>query len=300
MKKLLIVLFLFNFNFTIAQQIPQISGFNFYNEFYNPASIGMKYELNVGTLIRKQWVGFEGSPFIIGVFGDYTFRNRVSKVGLQYNYDQLGSFKHNQIRAIYCHQFRLSRKLTMQLALSPELFFTTANFNFIANDPNDPALPPNGISKGAAFTFSSGITVFTPRFLFGFASNQILESKINVIHYQLIRHYLVTMMYQIKISDNYSLTPMAHFKTDTGSHQWDFILQNEYKNKYILGVGYRIKDAVTFQVGFKWSTFTIAYMYDLTTSEIKNYSKGSHEIFFKWGKIKWKSKGGRTIIMPNF
>lgn len=300
MRKVLLCLFLLISSLSKSQQVPQISGFNFYNEFYNPASIGMKYDLNAGTLVRKQWAGLEGSPFMIGVFGDYTFGNRKSKVGFQYNYDQLGSFKHNQIRAIYCHRIRLTRNLTIQMALSPELFFTTANYNFVGVDPNDPSLPPQGKINASTFTFSGGIMLYTRKLMLGLASNQMLESKMNELNYQLKRHYIITGMYQIKFSENYSLTPMAHWKTDWRSHQWDFNLQNEYKNKYILGVGYRVKDAITFQAGFKWSTFSVAYMYDLTTSEIKNYSKGSHEVFFKWGIRKWKSKGGRTIVMPNF
>ncbi len=60
-------------------------------------------------------------------------------------------------------------------------------------------------------------------------------------------------------------------------------------NKMIwLGVGYRTEDAIAPIIGYQYqfpkgnSMLKIGYSYDVTTSELKNYSSGSHEIMLNY------------------
>ena len=50
-------------------------------------------------------------------------------------------------------------------------------------------------------------------------------------------------------------------------------------NKFWISGTYRDKDAITASVGFFLdNSFTIAYAHDFTTTNLKNYSNGSHEL----------------------
>ncbi|MBK7482874.1 MAG: type IX secretion system membrane protein PorP/SprF [Flavobacteriales bacterium] len=62
-----------------------------------------------------------------------------------------------------------------------------------------------------------------------------------------------------------------------------------YNNQVWLGVSYRTEDAIAPLIGYqiatgkdKTSMFKIGYSYDVTTSRLKNYSSGSHEIMLNY------------------
>jgi hypothetical protein len=45
------------------------------------------------------------------------------------------------------------------------------------------------------------------------------------------------------------------------------------------GIGFRTRDAATVMVGFNHrETLRIGYAFDITTTDLKNYSSGSHEV----------------------
>jgi hypothetical protein len=60
--------------------------------------------------------------------------------------------------------------------------------------------------------------------------------------------------------------------------QMDFNGRFGYKNKVWLGGSYRMKDAVAMIIALNFDEFCVGYSYDLITSDIKNYSTGTHEI----------------------
>ncbi len=59
----------------------------------------------------------------------------------------------------------------------------------------------------------------------------------------------------------------------------DLNLRATYKDMIWGGAGIRVRDAVTVMAGFKYrETLSVGYAYDITTTDLKNYSTGSHEI----------------------
>jgi type IX secretion system PorP/SprF family membrane protein len=61
---------------------------------------------------------------------------------------------------------------------------------------------------------------------------------------------------------------------------FDVNVITKYKNMYWGGISYRYQDAVVIILGIDWNKFTFAYSYDITTSDIRKYSGGSHEFTF--------------------
>jgi len=63
MKKLLFVFIIIAFNNGLkAQQLPQYTQWAFHQFALNPAHAGIKQCIDISTLYRNQWVGFEGAP----------------------------------------------------------------------------------------------------------------------------------------------------------------------------------------------------------------------------------------------
>lgn len=294
MPKFLFLLFGFITVFAKGQQIPQISNYNFYNEFYNPAAIGLKGTINVGTMVRKQWIGVNGSPFTTTLFGDYRLNRISSAAGFQVMYDQIGAFKNTDFKLNYSYILPISRVSNLRIGIAPELLVTTLDANWIIIDPNDPAIPTGKITD-KAFTFSGGLHYNYKKFEIGISMQRILESEMHLLHYNLARHLIGITQYTFTVNRRIDMTPSALVKTDFNSSQFEFIvlstIRNIYlKEKYYIGFGYRMQDSFNFQGGFIFKKFTFIYCYDLTTSNIRYYSKGSHELLARWRYTKPKKK----------
>jgi hypothetical protein len=69
-----------------------------------------------------------------------------------------------------------------------------------------------------------------------------------------------------------------------------------YIDAIALGVSYRTNDAVSIMLEYQANQrFRIGYAYDITTSKIRNYTSGTHEIMlgFDFGKDITKVKTPR-------
>jgi hypothetical protein len=65
-----------------------------------------------------------------------------------------------------------------------------------------------------------------------------------------------------------------------------------YKDKFWIGGAFRYLDAVSAMIGYTMlENITLAYSYDFTTTNIKKYSTGSHELMIG---IKFHKQDDRT------
>ena len=55
-----------------------------------------------------------------------------------------------------------------------------------------------------------------------------------------------------------------------------------YNNQFWGGITYRVQDAIVPVIGFQWNSIKVGYAYDITTSDLKGYSSGTHEIMLRY------------------
>jgi hypothetical protein len=68
-----------------------------------------------------------------------------------------------------------------------------------------------------------------------------------------------------------------------------------YKNQIWLGLAYRTADAASAMIGYLFrENLVIGYSYDFTTSNLKNYSSGTHELLIGVRFVR-----GSTFEVPN-
>ena len=116
----------------------------------------------------------------------------------------------------------------------------------------------------------------------GLASSH-LPANPNGAYYDLARHYYITAGYDYAVTDMITLKPSIFVKSDAASTALDINLVAMYNQLVWAGVSYRLKDAIAPMVGVQINklgpgTLKFGYSYDVTTSALKTYSSGSHEI----------------------
>ena len=73
--------------------------------------------------------------------------------------------------------------------------------------------------------------------------------------------------------------------------QFDAGVKFDWRDQFWIGASYRHDDAVSFLGGLSYKDFLlIAYSYDMSTSNLKNYSNGSHELMVGVKFQPWKKK----------
>ncbi len=278
---------------TSAQQDPQFSQNMFNRQFPNPGYVGSKNAICGTLLARQQWVGFEGKPETY-LFTAHMPLSMVTElpigVGLSVYNDQLGQFSYSGFKAAGAYRFSVGPG-NLGVGLSLGAVNVNVGKDWIAPDAPalDPSIPQNGANKWTYDMDFGGYYEIKDKLYVGLSllhlPAQTLEETASAFSYDIARHYYIMAGYQYDFQGlDLSILPSTFIKTDGSSTQMDFNAIAMYKKMFWAGVSYRLQDAVAPMIGMqkegiiKKGTIKVGYSYDVTTSTIKNYSNGSHEI----------------------
>lgn len=268
-----------------SQQDPQFSHYMFDRLSINPGYTGIDNKICITGIFREQWAGFEGQPqtFLLNVHGPVKILR--GGAGLSYYNDQLGFFKHNVARLSYAYHLPVGRGL-LGMGLSAGIISSALNPTWVAIDPvaSDGAIPDASISQ-TTYDLGFGLYYKTDELYVGLSSTHLSESDLNTLNVKNSRHYYVLAGYDFTINPQLKLRPSTRVESDGTSTQIDlnvnalFLLND--KSGVWGGLGYRVKDAVVPMFGYQQvmgsGMLKIGFSYDVTTSEIKDYSSGSIE-----------------------
>ena len=276
---------------SFAQQDPQYTQYMFDRLSTNSGVAGTSGNICVGALLRQQWSGFDGAPKtgLINVQGPIAKIN--SGVGLSVYFDKLGQQKGTIARLHYAYHFKPGGGTgTLGVGVYAGLSSRSLGNQWVAVDPvtDDDAIPDNGTSA-SGFDMGAGIYYQNQKLWAGLSSTQLPETELTSVSIKNKRHYYLQGGYKHDLNPDLSLLPSLLIKSDGTSTQFDISALAMYKQMVWLGVSYRTEDAVAPIIGYQMATgkdkknmFKIGYSYDVTTSELKNYSSGSHEIMLNY------------------
>jgi type IX secretion system PorP/SprF family membrane protein len=274
-----------------AQQDPQYTQYMFDRLSMNPAVAGNGGNICATALLRQQWTGFDGAPKtgLINLQGPLAKLN--SGVGLTFYYDKLGQEKSTIARLHYAYHFKVGAQSTFSAGVYLGMSGRALDGQWVATDgvANDNAIPTAGKSA-SGFDLGAGLYYKSPKVWLGISSTQLPETELKSVSIQNKRHYYVQAGYDWAIGGNkkYTLQPSALLKSDASSTQIDLSALFLYDEMLWVGVSYRTEDAIAPMIGYQMkmpkgdSMLRIGYSYDVTTSELKNYSSGSHEIMLSY------------------
>ena len=283
-----------------AQQLPQYSNYMINSYAMNPAVAGSNPYFEGISTNRYQWVGVTDAPrtYILTAQGPTKSLN-VGLGGSIYT-DIVGPTRRTGFTLSYAYHIRVAEKVKLSMGLSAGLVqFMVDGSKIALRDPADLVIT-NGLQSVISPDFGAGAYLYSTdkKWYVGASVPQILQSKINFTDIttsklsRMTRHYYVIAGYKIKVNENFVLEPSACLKyAKPVPLQFDLGLRLIYNNKIWIGSAFRYLDAVSAMVGYNLSqNMTFVYAYDFTTSNIRKYSSGTHELMIgiKFHKVEPK------------
>ena len=291
--KTVFVLLMVTFSFTLkAQQDPMYTQYMFNTQVINPAYAGTWESLSFMVLARQQWAGFDGAPQTYTFSAQIPLKNERTALGLDLISDKIGLEKRFYMFVDYSHLVQITEKTKLRLGLKGGLTNYSNNLmDYNLTDYNDPLFQDH-LSKTTpnfgvgAFLYDSeryyvGLSI--PRIL-----NHNLETDSNVKFSPELRHYFFIAGLVFNLGENLKFKPTMLTKAAFGPNygtplQLDLSANFLIKEKIWLGAMYRTGDSYGFIAQWIFDKkLRIGYAYDITTTNLRQYNNGSHELMLSY------------------
>jgi type IX secretion system PorP/SprF family membrane protein len=283
--RLLVILLVMVFQLPlIAQQLPQLTQYQFNDYVFNPAFAGSRPTFELRSAHRYQWVGIQDAPRTFMLSGTSQVGANMGVGGYLFT-DHVGPTRRTGVQFSYAYHLRLNDDLRLSLSLSGGLLqFLIDGSKIRLHDPGDPVMDQQ--LRGQTMADAKfGFLLYHDRFWFGATAPQLLRNRVQLLDdretlSRMEDHYYAMGGYRIDLADDWALEPSFLLKyVDPVPPKLDLTATVKYRNAVWLGLGYRTNDAWCAMVGY-WlkETFQFGYSYDIITSNLRNYSTGTHEI----------------------
>lgn len=273
-----------------GQQLSLNSQYMFNEAALNPAAAGSKDYIPIHFNFRRQWSGFDGAPTSQVLTTHADMGKNLGFGGNLFN-DVTGPSRTTGMNLMLSYRLRLSQdnlhglRMGLGVTLGQHLIDITKLTTDIDDDPaiaksyNNQFVPD--VDMGIFYTCGkkafAGLSVKN-----GIQMKRDLFNYSQMIENLMVRHYYLIGGYNFEIDPTWQIkTSTALRMIESRPFQVDLNVIGQYKEMLWLGAGYRLKDAVSIMAGGQVGMVKIGYSYDFTTSEIRNYSSGSHEIFLE-------------------
>ncbi|MEY2950922.1 MAG: hypothetical protein RLZZ248_2123 [Bacteroidota bacterium] len=257
---------------------------------FNPAYTGSRGTKSILVHHRNQWVGLDGAPRTTLI----NAQGRIFKslgIGLNVASDQIGALNRTDFAIDIASAIALGGEnfLSLGIKMSANLL----NINFLDldyYDLNDQAFDRN-ISRDLTPNVGAGLFYYSPNGYFGISVPYIFKQEYfadptdaTLIYGSDVAHYYVTAARLFEVADNINFKPGIMVQGVLGVDpridiSADFIINN----KFSVGAGYRLNSAVMALLGVQLTdNFYLGYAYDFSTTAIRTYQNGSHEVFLRF------------------
>lgn len=268
-----------------AQQLPQYTQYML-NEFaINPAVAGKEEYADVRSNNRYQWVGITDAPrtYMLSVHGPMKFKNMG--LGLNLFTDIVGPTRRVGLNLSYAYHIKLNEETKVSLGLTAGVLqWGIDGHKLQLHDAGDDNLL---VQYQTTYVpdFGAGVLVYHKKYYIGISVPQLYQSKINLYpgadsKSKLVTHINVNGAYKFDLGEDFKIEPSFILKyASPAPLKLDVGVRGIYKEQVWLGAAYRHKDAITALVGYLYKNYLmIGYSYDITTTNIRNYTTGTHEI----------------------
>ncbi len=304
MKKFASTIILFFFlSHLNAQQDVMVSQYMFNGILLNPAYSGSHKYFSSSLLHRAQWLNFEGAPQTSILAIDGPLNNQKMGVGLLVSHDIIGVTNQTDVYGNYSYFLKLGPgKLGFGIKAGVSNY--VANLDQLVVWDTDDALFIGTKKSALLAKFGFGAYYFTERWYAGFSIPSMLaydpEHNFNLSlesSSDIRKHDYLTAGYVFDANEKLKIKPSFLIKYQTAAPtEVDINLTAMYIETISLGVSYRTNDAISIMAEYQANKrFRVGYAYDITTTKIRHYSSGTHEIMlgYDFGKDIIKTKTPR-------
>lgn len=268
-----------------AQQLPQYTQYML-NEFaINPAVAGKEEFADVRSNNRYQWVGITDAPrtYMLTVHGPMKLKNMG--LGMNLFTDIVGPTRRVGLNFSYAYHIKLNEETKVSLGLSAGVLqWGIDGHKLQLHDAGDENLLTQYQTTYVP-DFGAGVLLYSKKYYLGVAVPQMYQSKINLYpgvenKGKLVTHFNVNGAYKFDLGEDFKIEPSFILKYATPAPmKLDVGVRGIYREQVWLGAAYRHNDAVTALVGYLYKNYLmIGYSYDFSTTNIRRYSSGTHEV----------------------
>jgi type IX secretion system PorP/SprF family membrane protein len=291
MKRIATVISMLAFSLmSSAQQELQISQYMFNGLFLNPAYAGTHPYWSGTILHRSQWLNFPGAPKTNLLAVDGQLKDKRMGLGFMVTNDNIGLNKINEISGAYSYKIKLGKK-DGQLAFGLRAGVRNQVFNAndaIYNDQGDPLY--NGNQSIWTPKFDFGLYYYQERAYLGLTIPNVVafdSRKNDNTDAGLRRHYYLNGGYVWKLSNMVDFKPSFLVKYEPSAPvSMDLNAHFLLNQRFWLGVSYRHNAAVVGMIEYAVTpNLRAGYAYDYSTTAIRTFQGGSHEIMLSYDFI---------------
>ncbi|TCJ17725.1 type IX secretion system membrane protein PorP/SprF [Flaviaesturariibacter flavus] len=151
----------------------------------------------------------------------------------------------------------------------------------------DPAVSGNTAFQKLKPDISAGLYLYSSDFFVGLSAQQIVPAQYSFSNGAIatqgnktVPHIFVVGGYRLGVGEDFNLMPSVLVKYISPlPMQVDLNLKLMYQDRAWIGGSFRKEDGFAGMIGLNVSnTFNVGYSYDYTTSGLRSYTKGTHEI----------------------
>ena len=215
----------------------------------------------------------------------HTYIGENSGGGIHFFNDASGPSKRTGLNSTFSYHIKTGKNSLLSFGLSGGITQFSMDRNRLITDiPGDIAVDKNHSQIIADCNF--GILYKGNRHFIGLSGFNLLENKTNLfatttpIVNSLERILYGSAGYNFKIGAEIDLQPSAVIRYMFNSlYQVDGNLKLTIKESFWVGGSYRMDDAISFMGGIEVGSLVIGYAHEISTSAIKDFNDGTHELF---------------------
>ena len=265
----------------------------------NPGYAGYQEHPCFTGIYRNQWMGFEGAPETKLISFNAPLNNQRLGLGFMVSQHNIGISQRLTVDGMYSYRIPMGNG-TLSLGVqasgrSHEVDYTNPLIRTVQNINIDPGVD---LVKDSKFVvnFGAGAYYATDFFYLGISAPRLMNADIDFDGNELfvareVRHFYAMSGFVIPLSYKLDFIPQVLVKyAEASPIDADINLMLSWRQKYSLGVSYRtggatddIAESIDFMASAKiLRGLTLGLAYDVTLTDIANYSNGSLEVMMRY------------------
>jgi len=287
MKKIVVLsLLMLTVGVVFSQQLPHFSQYYLNDYLINPAVAGSRPYFEGKSAHRYQWEGITDAPRTYTLSVNGPTKNQKMGLGGYLFTDNVGPTRRTGANLSYAYHVRVSDKLKLGMGISAGVIQFMIDGSKITLRESDDDIITNGVQSVLLPDAGFGLYLYHEKYYLGFSAPQLLNSRVTFFkdgrnpEGTLPSHFFMSGGYKFKLAEDFVLEPSVFVKyVKPAPVQVEGTLRLIYQEKVWLAGTYRDKDAITASIGYLINNyFTVAYGFDFTTTNLRNYSNGTHEL----------------------
>jgi len=292
MMKRIIILFLLLLPIafsSVGQQRPIQSLYMFDPLLINPAFAGTQVQLSSTGIYRNQWVNFAGAPKTFTATTHMGFKQNRVGLGFIAGKDQIGVHDESSLYFVYSYKLPLSRfdkSASLSFGVQGGFNALRSDYTLVISREDD----KYGVFRSFNPNFGAGLFYRNKNAYAGISVPYFLNSEILTAQTAFessarrYRYYYLSGGFTKKLSNSVKIVPSALVRLqDKAPLSFDVTFITVLYDAVGMGVSYRLNDSIIglFELQLN-ENFHVGYAYDFTSSDIRAYSNGTHEIMINY------------------